>query len=492
MDCPASSAKHISCPEHRQAGGVFTGPVRIVRYGMMLSIARFWSGGSILHSTTLCNLFRSSDSTTKGPGGHHEAHVLLAIISVAQLLLSPTPALSKVGEKAWDGVIIDRPSVYDASSYSSFHRRQSPHLVLRSLQCHQRRRYLLHYYNRTHGFVADPPDFRVRLLRSATPDSLLVDWELLAEWDIDDSAEATNIEPSLARGENGSLFIDENGWLYVFMTVGKWKPAFNSWAIAQARYRVIEPTGKTIADTFANMGPRRQLDEPLNGKWLEAGSHRWTADNQLVFSTDGSIVSSNMSADTLANIPFARKPGSSASTLEARVDLTGSEWMALGFTDDPDSGLFQGQIFIQLHALTANVQVLADGQSNSLVRIPAPSLSTNFNHLILEVDHDGNTDSAWCNGVQILDRFALDTLNGGAGFTPNIRYAVFQIFRPAARISRVDDFAISQERYLFLDNFESGDLSKWSALSIASEDYGRHLCGQETRSGSIHRLSVDK
>jgi|GEM_PF-3036821 len=327
-----------------------------------------------------------------------------------------------------------------------------------------------HWYAITHTFgFGGPtiPDFRVRLLRSKAPDALLAEWDQLAEWDVGDSGEETNIEPSLARNENGSLYIDENGWLYVFFTVGEWIPNFNTWGIAQARYRVVDPKGKTVADNFTNMGPRRRAGQTLTGHRSEAGGRVWAADARLVFDADATITTDSAGGGQVSTVPFVLPTGARTATVEASVDLTGSNWIAIGFSANPSNGIFTGQLWILLHNITGNVDVRADGLANTLVSVPAPGLNPDWNHLALSYDSVDNSVSAWCNGKRVLDDFSLDTLNGGAGFTPNILFAGFHLNEPVPSASKIDRFAVSQARYIFLGSFETGDTSTWDDVCNA-------------------------
>ena len=50
------------------------------------------------------------------------------------------------------------------------------------------------------------------------------------------------------------------------------------------------------------------------------------------------------------------------------------------------------------------------------------------------------------------------------GFTPNIQAAGFQMNKPDAGVTFIDNLRFNREAEIFADSFESGDLSNWEVI----------------------------
>jgi hypothetical protein len=106
------------------------------------------------------------------------------------------------------------------------------------------------------------PDFAaVRLLRSIT-DNLDGEWELLGEVGESLTGEMTHNNPALARNANSTLFVDANGWGYMFLGTGP-PIGEQEWWLGQVRFRVFEATSPTIHDSFRTIGQNREPGDVL-------------------------------------------------------------------------------------------------------------------------------------------------------------------------------------------------------------------------------------
>ena len=307
--------------------------------------------------------------------------------------------------------------------------------------------------------TGDPPAMSVKLMRSTLPGSLLGSWELVDEWNMSFSGEETNFQAGLGRNSNGTLFVDDEGWMFVFMTTGDWFPDFHTWKISQIRRRFIRPQAPISEDTFAHVGPARADGESLANTFTEIGAKQWTAGSSLIFH-GGGITTSTSGTGAFATIPVASPGVGSTPTsidVQAQVDVTGSTWGAIGFSTS-NAGVFGGEIWLLLKNNTQTAEVVADGSSLSLVSVQAPRFSSGTNDLALHYDQATNTVTAWLNHVRILDSFDLDNV----GFLPDIQRAGFHFSAPTANQTLIDSFTVNR-RTIFFDGFESGNTSRWTS-----------------------------
>ncbi len=243
----------------------------------------------------------------------------------------------------------------------------------------------------------------VHLLRSSERNTLLSTWDMLEEWDMAFSSEETNIQSGFARNENGTLFVDDLGFMYVFFTTGDWFPNFNSWKISQIRRHYLPARAPIVSETFTYVGPFRAPGRSLNGAYSEIGGILWTAGPNLVFN-GGTVSTMTTGAGEFATVPIS-EPGigitSPIASVRAKLDPAGSNWAAIGFSTN-HAGVFGGEVWMLVKNATQTVDVTADGLSHLLTSVPIPQPTGGFSDAILSYDQSSNTVSAWVNGEQIL------------------------------------------------------------------------------------------
>lgn len=318
-----------------------------------------------------------------------------------------------------------------------------------------------HWYAVSHTSPGgNPPPMALRLIRSADPHTLLSSWEFLEEFNMAFSGEVTNFHGDFARNQNGTLYVDENGWMYIFYTTGDWFPDFNTWKISQIRRRFLKVRAPIVEEGFSWVGPFRAPGKELNGSYSELGSIPWTASSLLVFN-DGTITAGSNEVATVPIAPPGENGVSPLITVRSRLDVSGSSWGAVGFSTG-HAGLFGGEIWIRLNDSAQTITISADGTTHSLLDSePIPSTPHSFDDVVLAYDKSENTVSAWVNRRLVLDSFDLDDVDGGAGFTPDIQRAGVHLLSPSSGQTLVDHFAVNRF-FIFIDGFESGDTSAWS------------------------------
>jgi hypothetical protein len=84
-------------------------------------------------------------------------------------------------------------------------------------------------------------DGETRVLRSAHPD-VLGSWEVIGIFNSSVTGWQQNQNPGLGKNGDGNLFIDAQGWAYVFFTVGNPRPEHSTWEVAQGRFRPSPPS----------------------------------------------------------------------------------------------------------------------------------------------------------------------------------------------------------------------------------------------------------
>jgi hypothetical protein len=212
----------------------------------------------------------------------------------------------------------------------------------------------------------------------------------------------------------------------------------------------LDAQGVIISDAFTNKSPFRDIGDPLNGTYTEAGSRRWEANPQVVFGINH-IKVANPAPDVSYNggFPFTIPANMPIASVEADVDVRGSEWIAVGFSLSAKGGYWaHGQVFMLLHP-NGQAEVFANGTRNPGSRLGgklAPVFYyAGYNRLKVEYDSAAKTVSAWVNGAAILNRHYLNI----PGFTPNIQYAGFHIWNDnnaaTSPLMKIDNFKASAQ-----------------------------------------------
>ncbi len=322
-----------------------------------------------------------------------------------------------------------------------------------------------HWYGVIHNIGGGDP-LKIRMLRAKTKVDLFSEWETLFGFDGTINGKDLVIVPCLARNDNTSLFVDSDGWGYMFFGTGLNRPAVDTWRIDQLRFRVSRPF--VVLDTFTNIGPNRDIGDALGGTLTEVGSRPWASFMDWGLFGDGHVTpgSSLPNGSVIAMVPFPiaqESPPPSRQPfvyLNATVDPTGSGWTAIGFSNDEEGDLFNnGQVWMLLNPDPSHVEVWANGTNHLLYVGPAPRFSTAWNRIELLFDPAENTVTARLNGVPVLEGYDLDSVP----FLPDIDFVGFQMVTPTAFEPRIDRFSL-EWGVIYSEGFEPGSLDWWSSI----------------------------
>lgn len=80
-------------------------------------------------------------------------------------------------------------------------------------------------------------DGETRVLRAQTPSTLLANWDVIGIFNSTVTGKPQNHNPGLGKLPAGELFIDGEGWAYVFFSIGLERPDVTTWQVAQGRFR---------------------------------------------------------------------------------------------------------------------------------------------------------------------------------------------------------------------------------------------------------------
>jgi hypothetical protein len=285
-------------------------------------------------------------------------------------------------------------------------------------------------------------------------------WEIIGDITGAQTGLGDHQNPGLARNDSSSLFIDADGWAYVFFGDGVDPFTVNSWKLSQARFRIFETTVEVVSDSFRNFGGIRRDNSMLADTAVEVGAKSWSANEMFILNSGTVETSSGSSGSGFSMIPLVVS-GDSQVKVSARLDIGGGSWSAIGFSRSVSAGLFGGELWILLNSESGIVTAFADGTINTLGQVAVTDLGDGFNDVSLIYHVSSNSVSATVNGQAILDFFELSTLKGGSGFVPDIQAAGFGVLNPVQGATKVDDFRVNGPNDIFLDGFEVGDFSRW-------------------------------
>ncbi len=96
-------------------------------------------------------------------------------------------------------------------------------------------------------------DGETRVLRSTNPYDLQGGWDLVGTFNSTVTGLPQNHNPGLGKYGDGSLYIDAQGWAYVFFTVGNERPDVGTWQIAQGRFRPGATPSSVVVDVDATV-----------------------------------------------------------------------------------------------------------------------------------------------------------------------------------------------------------------------------------------------
>jgi hypothetical protein len=200
----------------------------------------------------------------------------------------------------------------------------------------------------------------------------------------------------------------------------------------------------------------------LNGTNPEVGGRQWTADPKLIFSNDDGIVPETAATKLIATVPFDFASALiSEVSVEANIDLDGTDWIAVGFSQEAGQGLFGGELWVRINRLTERLEVFADGISHSVASIDLAPVPLENSRIRLVYDSVDNETYVSVDGVRFPEegRFSLDPFS----FNPTILHAGFHLLEPTTvGPPRIRHFSVNRIDDIFRDGFESGDTRFWS------------------------------
>lgn len=80
-------------------------------------------------------------------------------------------------------------------------------------------------------------DGETRVLRATNANDLLGSWQVIGILNSSVTGFPQNHNAGLGKLQDGQLFVDSQGWAYVFLTVGQQRPNVGTWQVAQGRFR---------------------------------------------------------------------------------------------------------------------------------------------------------------------------------------------------------------------------------------------------------------
>lgn len=96
-------------------------------------------------------------------------------------------------------------------------------------------------------------DGETRVLRAINADDLLGSWQVIGIFNSGVTGWTQNHNPGLGKNSDGTLYLDSQGWAYVFFTVGNPRPDVGSWEVAQGRFRVGASPSQVVIDVNATV-----------------------------------------------------------------------------------------------------------------------------------------------------------------------------------------------------------------------------------------------
>lgn len=80
-------------------------------------------------------------------------------------------------------------------------------------------------------------DGETRVLRATNPNDLLGSWQVIGVFNSSVTGFPQNHNSGLGKLQDGQLYVDSQGWAYVFLSVGQVRPNVGTWRVAQGRFR---------------------------------------------------------------------------------------------------------------------------------------------------------------------------------------------------------------------------------------------------------------
>ncbi len=188
-------------------------------------------------------------------------------------------------------------------------------------------------------------------------------------------------------------------------------------------------------DTFNEL----TVDASLDGRALETGNQTWMS----MYALQGvyNNASANTNKNTRAVVPLEISSGYNLLGVEASIDPSGSQWTAIGFTQDPLTNWWNttgGQLWVLIRP-NGKYTVYAMGTSINLTGGALPITDFrpgDYNHVQFFYDPIAKTISLWINGIKEISNLVLPVT-----FIEAIAHAGW-----SSRLGRMDDTRI--------DNFE--------------------------------------
>ncbi|MEM1207376.1 MAG: hypothetical protein AAGN66_29345 [Acidobacteriota bacterium] len=177
-------------------------------------------------------------------------------------------------------------------------------------------------------------------------------------------------------------------------------------------------------ETFANTTPQRTVGSPLDGVAAEVGGVAWGATSGVIFGA-GKVVDSGADRTHVGGLAFdpaAYSTGSRA-TLTGSLDVSGSSWVAIGFTSSPTLPMWAGGEVWMLLRSNGSYVVRADGVQHTVTSGMALDFHPqSLNELTLTFDPGANTVSASVNSHAVAQDLPLP-------YAPAVSHGGFQLHR---------------------------------------------------------------
>lgn len=132
-------------------------------------------------------------------------------------------------------------------------------------------------------------DGETRVLRAVLPNTLLGAWQVLYKINSSVTGKAQNNNPGLAKNADSTLYVDANGWSYVFFSYGSERPNVQDWAIAQVRFRP-----RSEGAGFYTVTPCRLYDSRTSTPLQSGVARALTASGQCGVPAGAAAIAANL------------------------------------------------------------------------------------------------------------------------------------------------------------------------------------------------------
>jgi len=197
----------------------------------------------------------------------------------------------------------------------------------------------------------------------------------------------------------------------------------------EAELDVITPF---VRDTFSGV----QQGIPINGRMTELGYKQWYSNQSTVGSTDSAVTYAP--PDNIhATVPYLFAQGYMA-RVSARLLADGSDWVGVGFTENPNYGVWQdGKVWVWIKP-DGTFKLCLNGNGGLSPQPITNFVSAGYNSVTVGYNRIADQVEVWINGVR-----EYGPAFAGLGSNPQINHAGVFSLAPTAGQTKVDDFTLS-------------------------------------------------